>query len=78
MPQVTARPAAALVAGRALNRPGLAASEAHVAASNVATNRATTATRMAKRYHSHVIDTRYLFAPLHAELLSLLRVWLHR
>src|SRR5689334_7783825 len=26
-----------------------------------------------KRYHSHVIDTRYLFAPLHAELMSLLR-----
>jgi hypothetical protein len=28
---------------------------------------------MAERYHSRVIDTRNLFAPLHAELMSLLR-----
>jgi len=29
--------------------------------------------RMAERYHSSVIDTRNLFAPLHGELMSLLR-----
>src|SRR6266581_3106234 len=56
--------------GRAVNRPGCPTSEAQ-AASNAA--QTASANRMAERYHSRVIDTRNLFAPLHAELMSLLR-----
>src|SRR5213082_3892646 len=58
---------AALACGRAVSRPGFVASVAHAA------RKKTRAKRTAERYHSIVIDTRHLFAPLHAELMSLLR-----